>query len=155
MRRLREMGKKILLFVREHKEDEYGLAMSYVFLGEASFVKSYGTRPMSIEWRLTEHIPASLLKESRKSSPDAPFFEFHNNSLSESPKSELTSLISERNNGSLGALLSNFIFSCLESSTSAIITLTRFFDLNLSGNLIIIRLSFWTSYIFSNVILAF
>jgi len=62
----RERGKKILLFVREQNRDEYGVAMSYVFLGEASFVKSYGARPMSIEWRLVEPIPASLLKESRK-----------------------------------------------------------------------------------------
>ena len=62
----RETGKRILLFVREQNRDEYGLAMSYVFLGEASFVKSYGARPMSIEWRLAEPIPAGLLKESRK-----------------------------------------------------------------------------------------
>ena len=62
----RETGKKILLFVREQNRDEYGIAMSYVFLGEASFVKSYGDRPMSIEWRLSEPIPAGLLKESRK-----------------------------------------------------------------------------------------
>ncbi len=66
VRRRRERGKKILLFVREQNRDEYGIAMSYVFLGEAGFVKSYGARPMSIEWRLTEPIPASLLKESRK-----------------------------------------------------------------------------------------
>ncbi len=62
----RDTGKKILLFVREQNRDEYRIAMSYVFLGEASFVKSYGARPMSIEWRLAEPIPASLLKESRK-----------------------------------------------------------------------------------------
>ena len=53
------------MFVREQNRDEYGLAMSYIFLGEASFVKSYGTRPMIIEWRLAEPGPASLLKESR------------------------------------------------------------------------------------------
>ena len=61
-----ETGKKIMLFVREQNRDEYGLAMSYVFLGEAGFVKSYGARPMSIEWRLAEPIPAGLLKESMK-----------------------------------------------------------------------------------------
>ena len=60
------MVKKILLFVREQIRDEYGLAISYVLLDEVSFVKSYGARPMSIEWRLAEPIPASLLKESRK-----------------------------------------------------------------------------------------
>ncbi len=30
-------GRKILLFVREQNRDEYGLAMSYVFLGDAGF----------------------------------------------------------------------------------------------------------------------
>ena len=62
----RERGKKILLFVREQNSDEYGIVMSYIFLGEASFVKSYGARPMSIEWRLVEPIPAGLLREGRK-----------------------------------------------------------------------------------------
>ena len=53
-----EIGSEILY--------EHGLAMSYVFLGEASFVKSYGAKPMSIEWRLAEPIPSGLPKESRK-----------------------------------------------------------------------------------------
>jgi hypothetical protein len=61
-----ETNKTILMFVREQNNDEYGLTMSYVFLGEASFVKSAGAKPMNIEWKLKEAIPASLLKESRK-----------------------------------------------------------------------------------------
>ena len=62
----RETGKKILVFVRAQKEDECGFAVSDVFPGQAGFVTSHGARPMSIEWRLAEPIPARLLKESRK-----------------------------------------------------------------------------------------
>ncbi len=60
------MGKKILLFVREQNQDEYHLTMSYVFIGEAKFIKSYGAKPMNIEWKLAEPMPDYLLKESRK-----------------------------------------------------------------------------------------
>lgn len=62
----KNMGKKILLFVREQNQDEYGLTMSYVFIGEAKFIKSYGAKPMNIEWKLDEPMPGYLLKESRK-----------------------------------------------------------------------------------------
>jgi hypothetical protein len=34
----RETGKRIQLLVREQNRDEYGLAMSYVFPSEASFI---------------------------------------------------------------------------------------------------------------------
>lgn len=61
-----ELNKKILLFVREQNEDEYGLTMSYVFLGEADFVKSTGSRPMNIEWQLKEPMPPYIWKESAK-----------------------------------------------------------------------------------------
>lgn len=62
----REQGKTILLFVREQNQDEYRNTMSYVFLGDANFIKSSGSKPMNIEWRLTEPMPAYLWKESRK-----------------------------------------------------------------------------------------
>ena len=61
-----ELGKTILLFVREQNDDEYGNTMSYVFLGDANFMQSSGSKPMNIEWRLTEPMPAYLWKESRK-----------------------------------------------------------------------------------------
>ena len=51
----KEDGKRILLFVREKPKDEYGNTMRYVFLGEATYMNSYGSQPMSINWRL--HIP--------------------------------------------------------------------------------------------------
>ncbi|WP_423146377.1 DUF3427 domain-containing protein [Rubrolithibacter danxiaensis] len=61
-----ELDKKILLFVREQNDDEYGFTMSYVFLGEADFTKSSGSKPMNIEWKLKEPMPAYLWKESGK-----------------------------------------------------------------------------------------
>ncbi|MES2829466.1 MAG: DUF3427 domain-containing protein [Bacteroidota bacterium] len=61
-----ETGKNILLFVREQNEDEYGNTMSFVFLGKANFVKSTGAKPMNIEWRLEEPMPAYIWKESGK-----------------------------------------------------------------------------------------
>ena len=62
----KDIGKKILLFVREQNVDEYGFTMSYTFLGEADFIKSKGAKPMSVEWRLHEPIPSYILKESQK-----------------------------------------------------------------------------------------
>ncbi len=62
----RELGKTILLFVREQNLDEYGNTMSYVFLGEANFIKSSGSKPMNIEWKLEQPMPAYLWKESVK-----------------------------------------------------------------------------------------
>ena len=61
-----ELEKKILIFVREQNEDEYGLTMSYVFLGLADFQKTSGAKPMNIEWKLKEPMPAYIWKESGK-----------------------------------------------------------------------------------------
>jgi hypothetical protein len=60
------LDKKILLFVREQNDDEYGFTMSYVFLGEANFVNSHGSKPMNVEWQLNEPMPAYIWKESGK-----------------------------------------------------------------------------------------
>ena len=62
----KDIGKKILLFVREQNVDEYGFTMSYTFLGETEFIKSKGAKPMSVEWRLHEPMPSYILKESQK-----------------------------------------------------------------------------------------
>lgn len=59
-------GKIILLFVREKNQDEYKNTMSYVFLGKANFVEYYGSKPMSITWKLQTPMPHSLWKESAK-----------------------------------------------------------------------------------------
>ena len=58
--------KNVLLFVREQAKDEYGFTMGYVFLGEAIFQKHSGEKPMNIEWKLEEAMPAYILKESQK-----------------------------------------------------------------------------------------
>lgn len=61
-----ETEKKILLFVREQNENEYGYTMPYVFLGLADFQQSSGAKPMNIEWKLKEPMPAYIWKESGK-----------------------------------------------------------------------------------------
>src|SRR5690606_32005729 len=43
-----KLGKTILLFVRESKENEHGFTRGSVFLGKATFVSSEGSKPMSI-----------------------------------------------------------------------------------------------------------
>jgi len=60
------IGRRILIFVREQNKDEYGNTLSYVFLGEADFVKTNGAKPMNVEWRLQEAMPAYIWKESGK-----------------------------------------------------------------------------------------
>jgi len=59
-------GKKILLFVREKGEDEFGNTMGSVFLGEAKINDYYGSKPMSIKWELKEPMPPYLWKDSAK-----------------------------------------------------------------------------------------
>ena len=59
-------GKRILLFVREKGEDEFGNTMGSVFLGEANIIEHYGSKPMSIKWELNEPMPPYLWKDSAK-----------------------------------------------------------------------------------------
>jgi len=61
-----ENGKRMLLFVREHNNDQYGTTMSYVFLGPCEYLGHTGAKPMNIKWTLHEPIPGYLLNESRK-----------------------------------------------------------------------------------------
>ena len=64
----KENDKKILLFVREKASDENGNTLGYVFIGEANFRETEGSKPMSIKWELNEPIPNYLWKESAKMS---------------------------------------------------------------------------------------
>ncbi len=58
---------KILLFVREFKEEKIGkIAESYTFLGKATYVTHTGSRPMNITWKLDKTIPGSFLKKTNK-----------------------------------------------------------------------------------------
>ena len=59
-------GKRILLFVRERNTDEFGNTMGYVFIGDGSITEYYGSKPMSIKWKLQEPMPPYLWKDSAK-----------------------------------------------------------------------------------------
>lgn len=63
-----ELNKKILLFVREKANDENGNTLGYVFIGEANFRETEGSKPMSIKWELNEPMPNYLWKDSAKMS---------------------------------------------------------------------------------------
>jgi superfamily II DNA or RNA helicase len=62
----RENKKRILLFIREKNEDEYGNTMSFVFIGEGNIADYYGSNPMNINWELNEPMPPFLWKDSAK-----------------------------------------------------------------------------------------
>ncbi|MBQ3193983.1 MAG: DUF3427 domain-containing protein [Oscillospiraceae bacterium] len=61
----RSRGSKVLLFVREFKNDLVG-ASPYTFLGTVNYVKHNGSRPVNITWKLDHPIPAKYLKKTNK-----------------------------------------------------------------------------------------
>ena len=61
----RKQNSKILLFVREFKNDIAGAA-PYSFLGCADYVKHDGSQPMNIIWKLHKPIPPKYLKKTNK-----------------------------------------------------------------------------------------
>ncbi|SRX76254.1 DUF3427 domain-containing protein [Aequorivita antarctica] len=63
-----DLNKKILLFIREKAKDEFGNTMGYVFIGEGNLLDYYGSKPMSINWNLSEPIPQYLWNASAKMS---------------------------------------------------------------------------------------
>lgn len=58
--------KDILLFVREATKDEDGTTMAFVFCGKLKYVQHFGSKPMSITWKMEHAPPAFLLSEGRK-----------------------------------------------------------------------------------------
>ncbi|MEO7176216.1 MAG: DUF3427 domain-containing protein, partial [Saprospiraceae bacterium] len=58
--------KRILLFIREKAKDEFGNTMGYVFVGDGQLRDHYGSKPMSINWELSEPLPHYLWKDSAK-----------------------------------------------------------------------------------------
>lgn len=62
------LNKKILLFIRESKNDMYGNTAGYVFVGLGNFMNYEGSKPMSITWKLEEPIPEYLWTASAKMS---------------------------------------------------------------------------------------
>ena len=63
----KERGSRVLLFVREFKNDRItNAAAAYTYLGTANYVRHEGERPMNITWRLDAPIPAKYLKKTNK-----------------------------------------------------------------------------------------
>lgn len=62
----RREGSKVLLFVREFKNDLYGNTAPYTYLGPANYVTHNGSRPMNVTWQLEKAIPAKYLKKTNK-----------------------------------------------------------------------------------------
>lgn len=62
----KERGSKVLLFVREFKNDTFGNTAPYTFLGIANYVKHNGSKPMNVTWKLDKPIPAKYLKKTNK-----------------------------------------------------------------------------------------
>lgn len=61
----RQQDSKVLLFVREFRDDIVGTA-PYTFLGLADYIRHEGSRPMNITWKLHRPIPAKYLKKTNK-----------------------------------------------------------------------------------------
>ena len=61
----RNLGISVMIFVREYKSNKLGAA-PYTFLGLADYVKSEGSKPMNVVWRLRKPIPAKYLKKTNQ-----------------------------------------------------------------------------------------
>ncbi len=62
----KKLKKKILLFVRERNQDEFGNTMGFVFLGEGDIKEHYGSKPMNVKWELKDPMPPYIYKDSAK-----------------------------------------------------------------------------------------
>ncbi|MFC4778201.1 DUF3427 domain-containing protein [Paenibacillus sp. GCM10023252] len=58
-------GNKVLLFVREYKEDR-NYTSPFTFLGEAEYVRHEGNKPISFVWRLKKEMPPALVPAANK-----------------------------------------------------------------------------------------
>ncbi len=62
----KNLKKILLLFVREQAKDQYRNTVGFVFLGKVDYQKHYGSKPMSITWKLEEPLPHYIRKASNK-----------------------------------------------------------------------------------------
>ncbi|GGM28011.1 type III restriction-modification system restriction subunit Res [Paraliobacillus quinghaiensis] len=62
----RENGHNIALFVREAKK-ENGYTAPFTFLGTCDYIRHYGEKPISFEWKLREEMPPTLVQQANKS----------------------------------------------------------------------------------------
>lgn len=63
--RHKELGSRILLFVRESDVGESMGASPFLFLGTASYVSHQGERPMAIVWQLDKEMPPDFFQAAR------------------------------------------------------------------------------------------
>lgn len=57
---------RVLLFVRDHKQDEHRQSMGYRCLGFADYVSHEGSKPISITYKLKAPMPVVVYRESAK-----------------------------------------------------------------------------------------
>ncbi len=57
-------GWRFLLFVRDTKNNSYGFTNPYYCLGFVDFIDAKGECPMTINWKMHEPIPASILEKA-------------------------------------------------------------------------------------------
>jgi superfamily II DNA or RNA helicase len=62
----RQTGHHIALFVREYKKEQ-GYTAPFTFLGTCVYESHYGSKPMSIIWRLNHEMPSKLVPKANKS----------------------------------------------------------------------------------------
>lgn len=62
----KELGKQLVLFVREQTSDELRRAMGFINLGPVKLESHSGSQPMNITWRLEEPIPPYLWNSAAK-----------------------------------------------------------------------------------------
>lgn len=62
----KETNKTFVLFVREQAQDENGRTMGFVNFGPVEFVKSEGSQPMNITWKLLNPMPSYLWHDAAK-----------------------------------------------------------------------------------------
>ena len=62
----KELGKQIILFVREQTSDEFNRTMGFINIGPVNLESHSGSQPMNITWRLEEPIPSYLWNSAAK-----------------------------------------------------------------------------------------
>lgn len=61
----RKTNNNILLFVRENKKED-GVASPYVYLGQGDIERYYGSKPITIVWKLRNKMPARIAVKAEK-----------------------------------------------------------------------------------------
>ncbi len=60
-----ENGWRYLLFVRDNKQDEYGITNGYYCLGLMDFHSSHGEMPINVVWDMRQPIPGFILETAK------------------------------------------------------------------------------------------